>query len=220
MSARPTFDHELEQLNTDLIKMGTLVEEAIENTITVFQTQDYDLAKTIVEHDRQINDMEKIIESRSLSLMLRQQPVAVDLRFVSTALKVVTDMERIGDKAADIAELLTHMDGSHIYTVIQHIPDMAKNTKQMVHDAIAAFVQLDLELAGRVKKQDDVVDDLFNRVKDEVIKILKTDGAPVDSGIDFLMIAKYLERIGDHAVNICEWLEFRLTGEINHTKLL
>lgn len=220
MAARPTFDHELEQLNTDLIRMGALVEEAIEKVVSAFQNEDYQLAKSIVEHDRQINEIEKIIESRSLSLMLRQQPVAGDLRLVSTALKVVTDMERIGDQAADIAELILHIKGPHIYEVVQHIPDMAKNTKQMVHHAIRAFVDRDLELAGEVVRQDDTVDDLFNKVKAEVVKIMKTENAPVDHGIDFLMIAKYLERIGDHAVNICEWLEFRQTGTINQTRLL
>ena len=128
MAARPTFDHELEQLNTDLIRMGALVEEAIEKAVSAFRNEDYQLAQSIVEHDRQINEIEKIIESRSLSLMLRQQPVAGDLRLVSAALKVVTDMERIGDQAADIAELILHIKGPHIYEVVQHIPDMAKNT--------------------------------------------------------------------------------------------
>ena len=220
MAARPTFEHELKQLNTDLIKMGELVEEAIENTIIAFQTQDRGLAQEIVAQDQKINDIEKIIESRSLALMLRQQPVAKDLRMVSTALKVVTDMERIGDQAANNTELLLNMNGTDIYEAIQHIPDMAKNAKQMVHNALLAFVERDLELANQVIEQDDVVDELFNKVKQEVVKILKTDHAPIDNGIDFLMIAKYLERIGDHAVNICEWLEFKQTGELNNTKLL
>jgi phosphate transport system protein len=220
MAARPTFEHELEQLNVDLIKMGALVEEAIENTILAFQNQDCELAKHIVEHDRQINDIEKSIEARSLSLIMRQQPVARDLRTVSTALKIVTDMERIGDQAADIAELLQRIHGPHIYNVVEHIPEMARNAKQMVHDAITAFVDKDLKLAKQVEQQDDVVDELFNRVKEEVVRIMKMDDAPVDHGVDFLMIAKYLERIGDHAVNICEWVEFSQTGELNNTKIL
>lgn len=220
MSARPTFEHELEQLNVDLIKMGALIEDAIENTITAFKKQDYTLAKEIIQKDREVDDIEKIIESKCLSLILRQQPVARDLRVVSTALKMVTDMERIGDQASDIAELILRIDGEHIYNIVEHIPDMASVSKQMVHDAIAAFINSDLEQAQEIIKRDDIVDDLFNQVKDEVIQILKTSTEHSDRCIDFLMIAKYLERIGDHAVNICEWVEFNQTGEHKNFKII
>lgn len=211
---RETFESELEQLNADLVRMGSLVEEAIEHAILAFQNQDEQLAKAIVEHDRQINDMEKTIEARCLSLIMRQQPVARDLRIISAALKIVTDMERIGDQAADISDLILRLKGEHVYKMAEHIPEMAKNAKQMVHDSITAFVNRNMALAAEVQKQDDVVDDLFNKVKSEVAQMLKQESEPVDTGIDLLMIAKYLERIGDHAVNICEWLEFNQTGEL------
>ena len=211
---RETFEHELEQLNADLVRMGALVEEAIEQAITAFQNQDEQLARSIVAHDRQINDMEKTIEARCLSLIMRQQPVARDLRIISASLKIVTDMERIGAQAADISDLILRIRGEHVYKLAEHIPEMAKNARQMVHDAITAFVNRNLVLAGEVQKQDDVVDDLFNRVKAEVAQMLRSESEAVDTGIDLLMIAKYLERIGDHAVNICEWLEFDQTGEL------
>lgn len=220
MAARPSFDLELEQLNIELIKMGALIEKAIENCVTAFKTQDYALAKEIIKNDRVIDDIEKVIESKCLSLILRQQPVARDLRSVSTALKMVTDMERIGDQAADIADLVMRIDGTHIFNMVKHIPDMAMVSKQMVHDAIDSFVNGDVAKAEEVMKVDDQVDDLFNLVKEEVVSILKSSSENSDRCVDFLMIAKYFERIGDHAVNICEWVEFNETGDYKNYKMI
>lgn len=220
MGARPSFDTELEQLNVDLIKMGALVEEAIENSIAAFKTQDEEAAKSVIRDDRAVDDIEKSIEARCLSLLLRQQPVARDLRAISTALKMITDMERIGDNAADIAELVLRIQGEHIYTMVEHIPNMASKAVSMVHDSIASYVQNDLELAHKTIAKDDEVDALFNRVKGELITFLKSSDENSDRAIDFLMIAKYLERIADHAVNICEWVEFYKTGEHKHTRIL
>ena len=217
---RRVFDEQLDKLNIDLTKMGHLVEVSIENMIDAFKHHDKALAKEIIENDRLINDMERSIESRAFSLILRQQPIASDLRNVTSALKIVTDFERIGDQAADIAEIIYHFEGKHAYRTVEHIPTMAKKAKIMVHEAIDAFIKKDLTTAQMVKDMDDEIDSLFEEVKQEVIEILKENSEKVDYCIDFLMIAKYLERVGDHAVNICEWLEFNQTGTVNQHRLI
>lgn len=220
MGARPTFDSELELLNIDLIKMGAMAEEAIDNSIKAFKNKDNALARNVIENDRKIDDIEKSIEARCLSLLLRQQPVATDLRAISTALKMITDMERIGDGAADIAELVIRIGGTEIFNMVEAIPQMAAIACQMVRDSITSFVQSDLALAQEVMKRDDLVDDLFNQVKHELADLLAKSHEHIDWAIDFLMIAKYLERIGDHAVNIGEWVEFYRTGEHKHHKII
>lgn len=220
MMARLSFDHELQLLKDNLTEMCHLIEEAIEKCMYAFENQDASLAKEIIQGDRNINDIEKTIESRCLSLILKQQPVARDLRIVTTALKVVTDMERIGDHASDIAELIIREEMEKIYNLAKHIPEMAKVTKSMVHEAVRAFTNVDVERAREVIKRDDVVDDLFSKVKDEVAAILRNANDNVDQCIDILMIAKYFERIGDHAVNVCEWTEFHETGSVNNIRIL
>lgn len=217
---RKQFDEELNRLNIDLTKMGHLVEIAIENMIDAFKHQDNVLAKEIIMNDRLINDMERTIESRSFSLILTQQPIATDLRNVTTALKIVTDLERIGDQAADIADILLRFQEKHPYKTIEHIPTMAKKSRIMVHEAIDAFIKKDLSTAKMIIKMDDEIDELFQEVKQEVVEILQQNSERIDYCIDFLMIAKYLERIGDHAVNICEWLEFNQTGILNEQRLI
>lgn len=221
MTTRAGFQHEIAALNEELATMGAMTEEAIERCFRAMEQEDKDGAQEIIRGDRRINDMEKAIEAHCLSLMLKQQPVvAGDLRIVSAALKVVTDMERIGDHAADIAELVLRMDSSRIYEEIKAIPQMAEAAKSMVHDAVHAFIDCDVETAKKIMKKDDEVDELFNRVKEEIVKQLKSDTGHVDGCIDAMMTAKYLERIGDHAVNICEWTEFHETGELNHIRLV
>lgn len=220
MAARLSFDVELKLLKEDLFEMAHLIEVAIEKIMIAFETQDEVLAREIIQGDRIVNDIEKSIEARCLSLIIKQQPVARDLRIVTTALKVVTDMERIGDHAADIAELILREKREHIYDLIKYIPDMGKATKQMVHDAVEAFSTMNVEKAREIIKQDDIVDDLFDKVKLEVANILKSSSEQVDQCVDILMIAKYFERIGDHVVNICEWTEFHETGSLNNIRLL
>ena len=217
---RKLFDEELEKLNVDLTKMGHLVEVAIENMIDAFKHQDKSLAKEIITNDRLINDMERTVESRAFNLILRQQPIATDLRNVTTALKIVTDLERIGDQAADIAEIIMNFEGEHAYKTVEHIPTMAKKAKIMVHESIDSFIKKDLSTARLVKSMDDEIDALFEEVKQEVAEIIKENSERIDYCIDFLMIAKYLERVGDHAVNICEWLEFNQTGSVNDQRLI
>lgn len=152
---------------------------------------------------------------------MRQQPVAKDLRTISTALKMVTDMERIGDAATDISEITMRIgvEGA-AWSMAEHIPDMARKATTMVNDAVLAFVQGDVAFAKEVIERDDEVDELFNRVKGELAELIRSDTKEIDSAIDVLFVAKYLERVGDHAVNICEWVEFHETGELKNTKLL
>ena len=217
---RKTFEASLEDLNVELIKMGAIVENAINSAIIALKNNDDKLAKEVVDQDRVIDDMEKDIESKCLSLILRQQPVACDLRVVSTALKMVTDMERIGDQAADIAELVMGFNSDLKYRSIEHIPAMAEAAVSMVHGAIAAFVNNDINQAREIIKKDDIVDELFDKVKSDVSLSLQNDIKNCDMDINFLMIAEYLERIGDHAENICEWIEFSETGDYKNEKLL
>lgn len=220
MSARISFEHELEILNRDLEEMGNMIETAIDKVMRAFENHDETLAAEIINGDRTVNDIEKSIESRCLSLILRQQPVAKDLRIVTTALKVVTDMERIGDHAADISELILRSKDVHNFEIIKPIPEMASVAKMMVHNAVAAFTHIDVEAARETMKMDDKVDELFNHVKHDVIETLKHSSEHADDCIDILMIAKYMERIGDHAVNICEWTEFHETGALGNVRIL
>lgn len=220
MAIRVTYEHELGELNSELKEMAHMVVSAIERTFAAFEDQDFEAAEEVIKGDRTVNDMERAIESRCLSLILRQQPVACDLRKVSTALKVVTDLERIGDHASDIAELILRIKSDHAYHIVKHLPAMASAAQQMVHDAIDAFINQDLEAAERIIASDDAVDALFNQVKTDVIALLKSAPEQADQGIDLLMIAKYLERIGDHAVNVCEWTQFSRTGALKNVRIM
>lgn len=219
-SARPSFEEALTQLNVELIKMGATVEKSIMDAVDAFKNHDEKLAKEIVDKDRIVDDMEKNIEAQCLSLILRQQPVAGDLRVVSTALKMVTDMERIGDQASDIAELIPELGEGDAFEVCAHIPSMAQVALEMVHGAISAFVEGDVDKAREIMKKDDIVDDYFDKVKNEVAELLKEEANSVDVILNFLMIAKYFERIGDHAENICEWVEFSKTGDYKDERII
>ena len=215
MSARSEFDRELEELHLEMIRMGGLIEEAIDRSIIALEKRDRELAETIIANDRKIDDLDHAIEARCLSLLLRQQPVASDLRTISTALKMVTYMERNGDHAADI-----RFDGTPFIKSLEHIPLMARIASSMVKDSINAFVKNDAEASREIIRRDDEVDNLFETVKQELIDILTKSADGADQAVDFLMIAKYLERIGDHAVNICGWVIFSVTGKHKDTKIL
>ncbi len=224
MAARILFDQELAELNHELLLMSQMVQSAIEKSFTALHNHDEALAEEVIKGDRAVDDMERKIESRCLSLMLRQQPVARDLRHISTALKVVTDLERMGDHAADIAELTIRLgegvNDESIRKASRHLPEMVEHVKTMVDDAIRAFTERDVETAKQFELRDDVIDAFFDKVKEEVVEFLKTGGEKSDLGVDLLMIAKYLERIGDHAVNVCEWTEFSDTGAVHEVTLL
>lgn len=210
---RNKFEQELELLNNDLIEMGNLIESSIEAAVTALIDQNVELAQRVVEGDREVNDKEKVIEGRCLKLLLQQQPVAKDLRLISSALKMVTDMERIGDQASDISEITIRLANEKYFKELVHIPQMAKETIKMVRESIDAFVKRDLDLVIKVIGYDDKVDDLFNIVKDELIEKIRTNIENGEQAIDLLMIAKYFERIGDHSQNIAEWVYFAITGE-------
>jgi len=209
---RSKFDEELSQLNDMLIDMGALVEKAIKRATHAILDNDKKMAKKAIAHDRDIDSLEKEIEALCLRLLLRQQPVARDLRLISAALKMITDMERIGDQAADISEIAKFLIGKKYVIDLDTIPKMAEATAKMVTDSIDAFVKRDLELAQKVIDSDDIVDELFDKVKEDVIELISKDRANGEQAIDFIMIAKYFERIGDHATNIAEWVVFSITG--------
>ena len=208
---RKQFEDQLEELNLKIIKMGALCETAIARAVRALLNQDTALALQVVEGDKEINHYEKEIENMCLKLLLQQQPVANDLRTISAALKMITDMERIGDQAEDIAEIVTKADLSSKINSI-HIKDMAMSAIKMVNDSIDAFVKRDLALAKAVIISDDIVDNDFMIIRKELVTIIRDDPNSPSLVIDILMIAKYLERIGDHATNIAEWVEFAITG--------
>ena len=220
MTTRSAFSKELQELNDNLEKMSLMAEEAIEKALKALLDNDRETAQKIIKDDEVIDRMERDIESGCLSLMLRQQPVAGDLRHISTALKVVTDLERIGDQSADIAELILEMKEMDSFLMIGHIQDMAKIATKMVKESLDAFHQHDLKHALEVKKMDIKMDELFDQVKKDIIQMIKESNDKGDLTINFLMIAKYFERIGDHVVNICEWIEFNQTGKLNNTRLI
>lgn len=212
---RAEFDSQLEKLHTDLIEMGSLCEQAISFAISALIQNDITLAHKAIDIEKNIDDMERGIEGLCLKLLLQQQPVAKDLRQISAALKMITDMERIGDQAADIAEIITFIDLSEGRKYV-HIPEMAEAAAKMVTESINAFVRGDIELARQVICNDDIVDNLFNRIKKELSEVISREPEIGEQVIDILMIAKYLERIGDHATNIAGWVEFSITGQ--HTQ--
>lgn len=209
---RNRFDRELDSLNNELIEMGALVENAIENATQALINRDGERARAAIQYDMPVDEKEKDIERRCLRLLLQQQPVATDLRLISTALKMITDMERIGDQAADISEITLRLLNEQDLKHLEHIQQMAQATIRMVRESIDAFVNRDLALAQAVEAYDDVVDDLFTHVKNDLIDLIRADANYGEQAVDLLMIAKYFERIGDHATNIAEWVEFSVTG--------
>lgn len=210
---RNCFDRQLEQLNNELINMGSLIEEAIEMAITALIKQDVKKAKDVVAFDEEIDEKEKEIESLCLKLLLQQQPVARDLRQISAALKMITDMERIGDHASDISEMTILMADKPYICNISHLQTMAKETMVMLVKSIEAYVEKNQEQAEKVIANDDVIDNLYDEIKAELIEAIQKDANKGEQATDLLMVAKYLERIGDHATNIAEWVIFSITGK-------
>ena len=209
---RSRFDKELAQLNSELINMGTLIEEAIQNAVGALVNQNVEQAHRAVDFDVDVDQKEKDIENICYKLLLHQQPVAGDLRLITAALKMVSDMERIGDQAVDIAEMSVYIKDKKQVFNLTHILEMADNASKMVTEAIDAFVKSDIEAAKRVARQDDIVDELFNRSKNETVELIYKNKELGSEALDIVMIAKYLERIADHAVNVAEWVAFSITG--------
>jgi phosphate transport system protein len=210
--ARSRFDEKLNELNNDLIEMGSLIETAIARATKALEERDTETAREIIARDAEVNAKEKEIEALCLKLLLNQQPVARDLRQISTALKMITDMERIGDHAQDISELCLFLADQEYIMNLDMIPKMAEATIKMVTESIDAFVRKDLILAQSVIDYDDVVDNLFTAVKKDLIALVHNNPDNGEQGFDLMQIAKYYERIGDHAVNIAEWVIFSITG--------
>ncbi len=205
------FERQLEELHMQMIDMGELCEKAISLCVRALQRQGEEIAEQVFETDREIDEKEREIENLCLRLLLHQHPVARDLRAVSSALKMISDMERIGDQAADIADLSLYIrqDGDGLPAEIVR---MAQDTVEMVTDSVEAFVKADLALCRKVIRDDDRVDQEFNQVKKRLADLLCSHMDAM-SALDLLMTAKYFERIGDHAVNIAEWVEYSITGE-------
>ena len=208
---RNRFDEQLFELNREIIEMGAMCEEAIASAAKALTDGDVKLAANVSANGSAIDQLERDIEGRCMKLLLHQQPVAKDLRLISAALKMITDMERIGDQAEDIAEIVIFLNG-HTMEGMELIEEMARETIGMVTASVDAFVKKDVALARKVIEQDDIVDDYFSRVKCGIISLITENHADGEFALDLLMIAKYLERIGDHATNIAEWVIYSVTG--------
>jgi phosphate transport system protein len=216
MSIRTRYEKELKDVFDSLVLMCRRIETAIENSVTALTKRDFALARAVFAEDKLIDQMERDIEQTCLRILMMEQPVAGDFREVTAALKMITDLERIGDQARDIAEITTQFGKAEYIRKLEHIPQMAVIVIQMVKDGVQAYINHDLELARSLDRTDDKVDSLFNIVMGDLTALIKQNAEHAEQGIMFMMITKYLERIGDHAVNIGEWVEYAITG--NHPK--
>lgn len=213
MAKQSRFEKQLNTLNQQMVQMGSMVEQSIEMAVSALVTKDSEKAHNVIEYAADVSNQERQIEGMCMKLLLCQQPVASDLRMISSALKMITDMERIAVQSAEISELTVRMEETPYIKKLEHVQQMAKETILMVVKSIDAFVNKDLELAQEVISMDDVVDDLFIKIKQELIKLINQDASNGEQATDLLMIGKYFERIGDHAVNIAQWVTFSITGE-------
>lgn len=209
---RNQFDEQLDLLNKELLEMGALIEHAIESASQALIDQDIVAANKAIAFDKQVDQKERDIEALCLRLLLQQQPVARDLRQISAVLKMITDMERIGDQAADISGIVIYLAGTPYIKKLEHLPQMAEAAIRMVTGSIDAYIKKDLNLVKQIIKMDDIIDDLFIVVKNELIERIHQNADNGEQAIDLLMVAKYFERIGDHAENIAEWVEYSITG--------
>ena len=212
MSIRKIFEEELAELKTQLVEMCRLTEQMISDAITALVNKDRELGKSIGVMDKRVDEYEMAIEKKCMRILLKQQPVAKDFREVSTALKMITDIERFGDQAADIGDLVYTMPGEKYIKELTHTKAMGNLAIKMVRESVNSFINNDAKLADEVITLDDKMDELFDTVKTELIELIKKDGNNGDQGIELMMVAKYLERIGDHAVNVAEWTKYNETG--------
>ena len=216
MSIRTNYEKELKGIFDNLILMCRHIEDAIEKCVKALTERDFELAKEVYDEEKLIDNLERDIEQSCLKILLMEHPVARDFREVSAALKMITDLERIGDQARDIAEITTQFGDEEYIKKLEHIPLMAVIVIQMVKDGVQAYINRDINLARSLDTTDDKVDELFNTVMTDLIALIKKNPDKAEQAIMFMMITKYLERIGDHAVNIGEWVEYAITG--NHPK--
>ena len=201
--------------------MGVRAQHSVNRLLVAVENNDREIFTQLLDNDRHMVDMQRSIEAKCLTLLTRQQPVARDLRIVSAALKVVTDIERIGDHVTDLSELFLRMEEDFLLSEKAPVlAGMMKETDKMIHSAVEAFVKEDITAAQEVITQDDVIDDYFNQVKNQLLQDIRTQDPDADKVVDFLMMAKYLEKIGDHGVNIAQWAIFQKTGDIDDVRLL
>ena len=212
MSIRKIFEEELRDLKTQLVEMCRLTEKMISDAITALVNRDRELGKSIGMQDRRVDEYEMEIEKKCMRILLKQQPVAKDFREVSTALKMITDIERFGDQAADIGDIVCTMPGEVYIKKLTHITAMGELAVKMVRESVNSFINNDEALADEVIMLDDKMDEMFVSVKNDLIELIKKDGKNGDQAIELMMVAKYLERIGDHAVNVAEWTKYNETG--------
>ncbi|MCR5784294.1 MAG: phosphate signaling complex protein PhoU [Eubacterium sp.] len=215
---RLKFNEQLRELNSEMIIMSNMIENAIKDAIDALFTQNIEKAKKIMEDDENVDNEQKKIENICFQLLIQQQPVAKDLRNITAALKMVTDMERIGDHAADISELTIMMAESPYILKEDNIKEMATETMVMLINAVEAYVEHDMEKAREVIKHDDIVDDLFVKVKTDLIEVMQNNSGYEEQAADLLMVIKYLERVGDHATNIAEWVIFSIDDHMTQER--
>ena len=213
MSVRLHYEKELKGIVDNLVLMCRHIEAAIEKCVRALVERDHDLANEVFKEDKVIDKMERDIEQSCLKILMMEHPVASDFREVSAVLKMITDLERIGDQARDIAEITTQFGDEEYIKKVVHIPQMAVIVTQMVNDGVQAYINRDVELARSLDRADDKVDELFNVVMGDLIALIKQNPENAEQAAMFIMIDKYLERIGDHAVNIGEWVEYAITGD-------
>ncbi|CDZ75224.1 phosphate transport system regulatory protein PhoU [Peptoniphilus sp. ING2-D1G] len=209
---RERYDEELKALNEEIMQMATLSEIAIDKAVSLMCAYDKDVSEEVFDLEEQIDLMENRIQTHCLRLILEQQPVATDLRIISSALKMITDLERIGDQARDIAEICSNFKETYDFESIDHIKKMAKATTKIIKNTINSFIDKDIVAARSIEDEDDIVDNYFVKVRDDLIKQIENKHHNAPNIIDFIMIAKYLERIADHAVNISRWVIFAIEG--------
>lgn len=215
MSIRIKYEQELSSMQNKLVYMCRQVEVAIEKSVTALVKRDKDLSAEVIADDKKIDNLEREIEQDCLKILLMEHPVAKDFREVSAALKMITDLERIADQASDISEIALQFNDEKYIKKLEHIPLMAELAIGMVKDSVESYLNRDLNLARGLDERDDKVDELFETVKKDLVELIKVDGNNADQAILLMMIAKYLERIGDHAVNIGEWVEYAVMGQHN-----
>jgi phosphate transport system protein len=213
---RTTFDTELHQLNQSLITMGGMVEDSIEKAIIALKKQDVALAQKIIEGDDVIDDQEHLIERKCINIIARHQPLAIDLRTVSAALKVITDLERIADHSSDISELVISMAGEPYIKPLIDIPKLSDVAREMVQESLNAYIRRDEVLARQIIDRDDEADFLYSRIIKDLIALMQQSPATVPQGVSLLLLARYLERVADHAVNVAEWAIYVTTGKHPH----
>ena len=213
MSARHTYDQELETLRKELLGMGELVAIAINDAVTSLARQDVELARKVIAGDDSIDNLEISIEDKCMVLIARQQPMARDLRIISTGMKITTDLERMGDHAYDIANVTLRLADQPLIKPLVDIPRMAKMAQKMLQDSLEAYTRLDIELAEQVCLADDAVDDLYQQVFRELLTYMMEDPRTIGQATQLIFVSRYLERIADHATNIAEWVIYLVTGQ-------